>query len=154
MTLPLHDPDDAALARTLGQAGLIPFVMLAALLWLVDVALQPWVAIALTGYAALIISFGALIAVYVTSDFSVVAVAANSHSLKPLHLRNLPPLLPQPQPPHLRPCRPQQHLPPPLRRPLQHRPPQPSMPSPCTSLPSRTPSTAPRKLPSPLPDER
>ena len=46
MTLPLHDPDDAALARTLGQAGLIPFVMLAGLLWLVDVALQPWVAIA------------------------------------------------------------------------------------------------------------
>ena len=39
---------------------------------------------ALAQAAALIISFGALIAVYVTSDFSVVAVAANSHSLKPL----------------------------------------------------------------------
>ena len=36
---------------------------------------------ALAQAAALIISFGALIAVYVTSDFSVVAVAANSHSL-------------------------------------------------------------------------
>ena len=57
MTLPLHDPDDAALARTLGQAGLIPFVLLALLLWLVDVDLQPWVAIAMTAYAALIISF-------------------------------------------------------------------------------------------------
>ena len=39
---------------------------------------------ALAQAAALIISFGALITVYVTSDFSVVAVAANSHSLKPL----------------------------------------------------------------------
>jgi Protein of unknown function (DUF3429) len=57
MTLPLHDPDDAALARTLGQAGLIPFVLLAALLWLVDVDLQPWVAIAMTAYAALITAF-------------------------------------------------------------------------------------------------
>src|SRR3990167_1974488 len=58
MTAPvLHDPNDTALARTLGHAGLIPFVLLAALLWLVDAALQAWVAIALTAYAALIASF-------------------------------------------------------------------------------------------------
>ncbi len=39
---------------------------------------------ALAQAAALIVSFGALIAVYVTSDFSVVSVASNSHSMKPL----------------------------------------------------------------------
>ena len=53
----LHDPNDTALARTLGHAGLIPFVLLAALLWLVNTELQAWVAIALAGYAALIASF-------------------------------------------------------------------------------------------------
>jgi Protein of unknown function (DUF3429) len=53
----LHDPNDTALARTLGYAGLIPFVLLAALLWLVRSELQAWVAIALAGYAALIASF-------------------------------------------------------------------------------------------------
>jgi hypothetical protein len=57
MSSSLHGPSDAALARTLGQAGLIPFVLLAALLWLVDVDLQPWVAIAMAAYAALIIAF-------------------------------------------------------------------------------------------------
>ena len=41
----------------LGYAGLIPFVLLAALLWLVDAALIPFVAIALGGYAAAIVSF-------------------------------------------------------------------------------------------------
>jgi len=53
----LHDPNDTALARTLGHAGLIPLVLLAALLWLVKAELQAWVAIALAGYAALIASF-------------------------------------------------------------------------------------------------
>lgn len=53
----LHDPNDTALARTLGYAGLIPFVLLAALLWLVRAELHAWVAIALAGYAALIASF-------------------------------------------------------------------------------------------------
>lgn len=53
----LHDPNDTALVRTLGHAGLIPFVLLAGLLWLVDAALQAWVAIALAAYAALIASF-------------------------------------------------------------------------------------------------
>ena len=58
MTAPvLHDPNDTALIRTLGHAGLIPFVLLAALLWLVNVELQAWVAIALAAYAALIASF-------------------------------------------------------------------------------------------------
>lgn len=41
----------------LGYAGLIPFVLLAALMWLVDAALLPFVAIALSGYAATIVSF-------------------------------------------------------------------------------------------------
>ena len=41
----------------LGYAGLIPFVLLAGLLWLVDADLIPFVAIALGGYAAAIVSF-------------------------------------------------------------------------------------------------
>jgi hypothetical protein len=41
----------------LGYAGLAPFVLLAALMWLVDSELLPFVAIALGGYAAAIVSF-------------------------------------------------------------------------------------------------
>ncbi len=41
----------------LGYAGLIPFVLLTALMWLVDAELLPFVAIALGGYAAAIVSF-------------------------------------------------------------------------------------------------
>jgi hypothetical protein len=41
----------------LGRAGLLPFVGLAALLWLVEMDLQPWVALAMLSYAALIASF-------------------------------------------------------------------------------------------------
>ena len=41
----------------LGYAGLIPIVLLAGLLWLVDAELIPFVAIALGGYAAAIVSF-------------------------------------------------------------------------------------------------
>ena len=41
----------------LGYAGLIPFILLAALMWLVDAYLLPFVAIALGGYAAAIVSF-------------------------------------------------------------------------------------------------
>ena len=41
----------------LGYAGLIPFILLAALMWLVDAELLPFVAIALGGYAAAIVSF-------------------------------------------------------------------------------------------------
>ena len=57
MTTALHDPDDTALATTLGHAGLIPFALLAALLWLVNADLLPWVSMALAAYAALIVSF-------------------------------------------------------------------------------------------------
>ena len=41
----------------LGYAGLIPLVLLAALMWLVATELLPFVAIALGGYAAVIVSF-------------------------------------------------------------------------------------------------
>ena len=41
----------------LGYAGLLPFAGLAALMWLVHADLLPFVAVALTGYAALIVSF-------------------------------------------------------------------------------------------------
>lgn len=61
MTLPAaiatDDPRDTALIQTLGYGGLIPFVVLAALLWLVANDLQAWVAIAMAAYAALIVSF-------------------------------------------------------------------------------------------------
>lgn len=53
----LHDPHDTALIRTLGYAGLIPFVLLAGLLWLIEADLQVWVSMALAGYAALIAAF-------------------------------------------------------------------------------------------------
>lgn len=53
----LHDPQDTALIRTLGHAGLIPFVLLALLLWLLTGELQTFVSIALAGYGALIVSF-------------------------------------------------------------------------------------------------
>jgi len=48
---------DTRWVRALGLAGLIPFVFLSILLWLVDAALQAWVALALAAYAALIASF-------------------------------------------------------------------------------------------------
>ena len=53
----LHDPQDTALVRTLGHAGLIPFAVLALLLWLLTGELQTFVSIALASYAALIVSF-------------------------------------------------------------------------------------------------
>jgi Protein of unknown function (DUF3429) len=46
-----------SLAKSLGYAGLIPFVLLAALLWIVQSDLRPWLTIALTSYAALIATF-------------------------------------------------------------------------------------------------
>lgn len=46
-----------ALARRLSYAGLIPFVMGALLIWLVSAEAHPYVALALSGYAAVIISF-------------------------------------------------------------------------------------------------
>jgi hypothetical protein len=45
------------LATRLGYAGLIPFVLLAALLWIVHTDLRSWLTIALTSYAALIATF-------------------------------------------------------------------------------------------------
>ena len=41
----------------LGYAGLIPFVLLTALMWLVDPELLPFVSVALAGYSATIVSF-------------------------------------------------------------------------------------------------
>ena len=52
----LQNPPTKTVTR-LGYAGLIPFVLLAALMWLVDAELLPFVAIALGGYAATIASF-------------------------------------------------------------------------------------------------
>lgn len=45
------------LMRWLGLGGLVPFVSLAALLWIVEIDLRPWLSIALTSYAALIATF-------------------------------------------------------------------------------------------------
>ena len=50
-------PDTETTIKQLGYAGLVPFVVLALLLWLVKPALHPFVAIALTAYAAAIASF-------------------------------------------------------------------------------------------------
>lgn len=43
--------------QLLGYAGLLPFVLLAALLWLIDEDLHPFVALAMAGYGASIVSF-------------------------------------------------------------------------------------------------
>ncbi len=53
----LDDAEDRGLILTLGYGGLIPFVLLAALLWLVEPDLQGFVAIALAAYAAMIAAF-------------------------------------------------------------------------------------------------
>jgi len=45
------------LIQRLGHAGLAPFVGLALLIWLVDASLHPFVALALAGYGAAIVSF-------------------------------------------------------------------------------------------------
>ncbi len=51
----LSPPDITA--QILGYAGLIPFALLAALLWIAQADLLPWLTIALTSYAALIATF-------------------------------------------------------------------------------------------------
>lgn len=51
----IHPP--SATALRLGYGGLIPFVLLAFLLWIVQTDLRPWLTIALTSYAALIATF-------------------------------------------------------------------------------------------------
>jgi hypothetical protein len=56
--MPFHTSSTPSpLATRLGYAGLIPFVLLAALLWIVQTDLRPWLTIALTSYAALIATF-------------------------------------------------------------------------------------------------
>ncbi len=52
-----HKMSSHALTTRLGFAGLLPFVLLAALMWLVDAELLPFVAIALISYSATIVSF-------------------------------------------------------------------------------------------------
>ena len=52
-----HAHPHNTLIRRLGHAGLLPFVLLAATVWLVDVDLQPWAAMAMAAYAALIVSY-------------------------------------------------------------------------------------------------
>ncbi len=49
--------DPSALAQALGAGGLVPFVGLAIVLWLVPPEPGAWVALALVAYAALIVSF-------------------------------------------------------------------------------------------------
>ncbi len=59
-TPPAGQPDVAApsaLAHALGAGGLVPFVGLALVLWLVPPEPAAWVALALVGYGALIVSF-------------------------------------------------------------------------------------------------
>lgn len=51
------DHPHASLIQRLGHAGLIPFVLLAAMVWLVDAELQPWAAMTMAAYAALIVSY-------------------------------------------------------------------------------------------------
>jgi Protein of unknown function (DUF3429) len=45
------------LIHRLGYAGLAPFIGLALLLWLVDASLHPFVALALAGWGAVVVSF-------------------------------------------------------------------------------------------------
>jgi hypothetical protein len=55
----MHRTEDTTwlLIRRLGYAGLAPFVILAFLLWLVDADLHPFIALAMAGYGAIIVSF-------------------------------------------------------------------------------------------------
>ena len=46
-----------ALASRLGHAGLVPFVLGAALVWIVWPDVQPYVAVALSAYAATVVAF-------------------------------------------------------------------------------------------------
>ena len=52
-----HEDPTWRLIRRLGYAGLIPFVFLALCLWLVGPELHPYVALAMQGYGAVIVSF-------------------------------------------------------------------------------------------------
>ena len=56
-SLPLPAPAPTPLALRLGYAGLLPFVIGAALVWTVRPDAHPYVVAALSAYAALIVSF-------------------------------------------------------------------------------------------------
>jgi hypothetical protein len=45
------------LIQRLGYGGIVPFVILAMLLWLVDAELHPFIALSMAGYGAVIVSF-------------------------------------------------------------------------------------------------
>jgi ABC-type amino acid transport system permease subunit len=53
----VHADQTRKQVKLLAYAGLFPFVGLAVLLWLVDPDLHPFVALAMTGYGASIVSF-------------------------------------------------------------------------------------------------
>ena len=55
----MHRTEDTTwlLISRLSYAGLAPFVLLAFLLWLVDAELHPFIALAMAGYGAVIVSF-------------------------------------------------------------------------------------------------
>ena len=53
----VHADQTRKQVKLLAYAGLTPFVGLAVLLWLVDPDLHPFVALAMTGYGASIVSF-------------------------------------------------------------------------------------------------
>ena len=52
-----HEDPTWTLIRRLGYAGLIPFVFLAACLWLVGEDLHPYVALSMQAYGGVIVSF-------------------------------------------------------------------------------------------------
>ncbi len=54
---PIMTQTPSPLAQRLGYAGLLPFIGLTALLWIVQADLVQWLAMALASYAALIASF-------------------------------------------------------------------------------------------------
>lgn len=51
------DSEAGQLIRRLGYAGLIPFGLLALLMWIVTPEVHPFVAIALAGYGAIVVAF-------------------------------------------------------------------------------------------------
>jgi Protein of unknown function (DUF3429) len=53
----MYSPTANRLIDRLGYAGLLPFIGGAALLWLVEPGLHPFVALGLAGYGAVIVSF-------------------------------------------------------------------------------------------------
>jgi hypothetical protein len=52
-----HSDQTRNQVKRLAYAGLLPFIGMAALLWLVDPELHPFVALAMAGYGAAIVSF-------------------------------------------------------------------------------------------------